>query len=96
MFSVMTRLPPRFRISPSAALHLVEQARDKLSIVSLDAQETFDALRNFVAHGLSDRMIYDAIILGLDIYFESSEIYTWNKKHFDQVAPDLAAHILLP
>ena len=96
MFSVMTRLPPRFRIPPTAALHLVEQTRRIFSVVALDASESFQVMQDFVALGLGGGMIYDAMILGCARKAKATAIYTLNKKHFDIVAPDLASRIREP
>lgn len=96
LFSVMTRMPPPLRVSPSEAMRLVDQTRTLLAITSLDSTQTFDALNEFAGRQLGGGMVYDAMITACARNIKVQRLYTWNKKHFDLVAPDLASRITLP
>lgn len=96
MFSVMTRMPPPLRVSSSEAMRLVDQTRTLLSVLSLDTTKAFEALNSFVERNLGGGMVYDAMILACARNADSQKIYTWNKKHFDKIAPDLCDRIMLP
>ncbi len=96
VFSVMTRLPLRYRISPLAGFRLVEQTRDLIQIADLEPAETVRAIEDFATRGLDGGMIYDALIVACARKMRAATVYTLNKRHFDLVAPDLAAIIRRP
>jgi len=55
-----------------------------------------ETLRRTANLGRSGGMIYDALLLACARKVQAERIYTWNVKHFQTVAPDLADRIMTP
>lgn len=96
MFSVMTRMPPKFRASPELGFKFVRQIQTLLKIGDLDVNHTLAAVEELVERGLAGGIVYDALIMACARQEKPSAIYTLNKKHFDAVAPDLKRAIREP
>jgi predicted nucleic acid-binding protein len=45
---------------------------------------------------LSGGIIYDALLIACARKIDAERIYTWNVRHFQMVAPDLAERIVEP
>ena len=63
---------------------------------TLTADEYMETLRRTANLGRSGGMIYDALLLACARKVQAERIYTWNVKHFQTVAPDLADRIMTP
>jgi predicted nucleic acid-binding protein len=96
LFSVTTRMPPKFRASPELGLRFVRQTEGLLTVLSLDAAESVRAIKALADRGLGGGMVYDALIVAAARKKKAGVIYTLNKRHFDAVAPDLASIIREP
>src|SRR6266851_5341895 len=77
VFSVMTTLPVKPMIPPEQALLFVEEIRNRLTLVSLSAEEYFAAIQSAAS-------------------CKALAVYTWNLKHYQSLAPDLAPRIQTP
>ncbi len=96
VFSVMTTLPVKPMIPPEQALLFVEEVRDRLTLVSLSAEEYFAAVQNAASRGFTGGRIYDALLLACAAKCKAQAVYTWNLKHYQSLAPDLAPRIQTP
>lgn len=96
LYSVLTRLPAPVRLPVEAALAVVEQVQQEMSVVTLTAKEYIEALRRFAAADLRGGIVYDALIVECARKAQARRIYTLNARHFRTVAPDLAARIVEP
>jgi predicted nucleic acid-binding protein len=96
VYAVMTALPVKPPIPPEQALLFVEEVRDRLTLVSLDADEYFAAIRKSAERGFAGGRVYDALLLACAAKVCAQSIYTWNVKHFQALSPDLAARIHTP
>lgn len=96
IFAVLTALPVKPPISPEHAMLFVDEMRTRLTPVALDPQDYYETLRGTADRGLSGGRIYDALLLHCARKCEAQTIYTWNLKHFQSIAPDLAARMRTP
>jgi len=64
--------------------------------VALTASEYTETLRSCVATGLTGGTIYDALHVASARKVAAERIYTWNVRHFQRAAPDLAERIVAP
>jgi predicted nucleic acid-binding protein len=96
VFAVMTALPVRPPIAPEQAFLFVEQISQRLSIVALNQAEYLRTVRELADRNLGGGRVYDALLLACARKSRAEAIYTWDEKHFRQIAPDLAARIRTP
>jgi predicted nucleic acid-binding protein len=96
VFNTLTAMPPALRLVPRDAVLAVETFLQRLSPITLSADEYMETLRHTANLGYSGGMIYDALILACARKVQAEKIYTWNARHFRMVAPDLAERIVTP
>jgi predicted nucleic acid-binding protein len=96
VYAVMTALPVRPMIPPEQALLFVEEVRDRLTLVSLNGEEYFAAIRRTAERGFGSGRVYDALLLACAARVKAQTIYTWNLKHYQALAPELSALIHTP
>jgi predicted nucleic acid-binding protein len=96
VFNTLTAMPPPLRLAPRDAVLAVETFLQRLTPVDLSAEEYMETLRRTAKLGHSGGMLYDALHLACARKIQAEQIYTWNVKHFQIVAPDLAERIVTP
>ena len=96
VFSVMTPLPVKPMIPPEQALLFVEEVRNRLTLVSLSAEEYFAAIQNVASRAFTGGRVYDSLLLACAAKCKAQAVYTWNLKHYQSLAPDLAPRIQTP
>jgi predicted nucleic acid-binding protein len=96
VYGVMTALPVKPAVPPEQALLFVEEVRARLDLVSLDGEEYFNVIRKSAEGGFAGGRIYDALLLACAAKVRAQSIYTWNVKHFQVLAPELATRIHTP
>jgi predicted nucleic acid-binding protein len=97
MYSVLTKTPFVPRISPNEAWQLLsDRVLDKFEIVHLTTEEHIGAIRRSSHDGWSGGRIFDALHLQAARKTQCERIYTFNVRHFRQLAPDLADIIVAP
>lgn len=89
-------MPPALRLAPRDAVLAVETFLLRLTPVTLTAEEYMETLRRAANFGRAGGIIYDALLLACARKVQAEQIYTWNVKHFQMVAPDLAHRIMTP
>ena len=94
VYNTLTAMPPALRLAPRDAVLAVETFLQRL--ITLTADEYMETLRRTANLGRSGGMIYDALLLACARKVQAERIYTWNVKHFQTVAPDLADRIMTP
>ena len=67
-----------------------------MNVVPLAAQDYVEAATSVAMQGLGGAMIYDALLLQCARKVNAEVIYTWNVRHFQRLAPDLAERIRTP
>jgi predicted nucleic acid-binding protein len=96
VYAGMTALPVRPMIPPEQALLFVREIRERLTPIVLDENEYFATIEQAAERGFTSGRIYDALLLRCAAKAKARTIYTWNLKHFRDVAPELASRIRTP
>jgi predicted nucleic acid-binding protein len=96
VYSTLTRMPGRHRISSEQALLFIGSIRERLSIIALSGDEYADALQASAAMGIVDGGIYDAMLAHCAIKAKADEIYTWNARHYNLCGRDLVELLRKP
>lgn len=82
-YAVLTRLPQPHRLTPSAALEVLDRTWGKTETVALTAGELWRLLRTCSAAAIGGGRIYDRVIAECARKGKATEILTWNTRHFD-------------
>jgi predicted nucleic acid-binding protein len=96
VYATMTALPVKPMIPAEQAMLFVQEVRDRLSLVSLDESEYFAAIHKIAEAGFTSGRVYDGLLLGCATKVKAKNIYTWNVKHFQSLAPEEASRIRTP
>ncbi len=82
-YSVATRLPPEFRLSPADALRLLqEEVLARLAVHDLPADERPPFFTTLVQDAIAGGRVYDAHIAEVARAAGASRIVTDNRRHF--------------
>ena len=82
VYSTLTRMPGRHRISGEQAMLFIGSIRDRLSIIALSGDDYADALQASASLGIVGGGIYDAMLAHCAIKAKAQSIYTWNARHY--------------
>jgi predicted nucleic acid-binding protein len=96
VYATMTALPVKDVIPPDQALLFVQEARDRLTIVTLTKDEYYGAIVTAAARGFTSGRVYDALLLRCAAKVKAEVIYTWNLKHFRTINPEDADRMRTP
>jgi predicted nucleic acid-binding protein len=82
-FSVATRLPPEYRLTPDAAAQLVQvEVFARMEVHDLPAGDRVTLLKSTVQEGIAGGRIYDAHIAEVARAAGAEVIVTENRRHF--------------
>jgi predicted nucleic acid-binding protein len=95
-YASLTGMRPPNRFRPDQAMLVLDEFRRKFQCVELSAGEVLETARRITRYGLSGGIIYDALLIACARKIDAERIYTWNVRHFQMVAPDLAERIVEP
>ncbi len=95
-YSVLTRMPAPYRLSPEFAWSAIEADLPVFEIVALSEAEILIILRDLSARNIGGGSVYDALIVAVARKAEVDLILTFNINHFSRIAPDLADRIQEP
>jgi len=96
VYNTLTAMPPALRLSPGNAVVALETFLQRLTPITLSAEEYTESIRRAANLGLSGGIVYDALHLACARKIAAEQIYTWNVRHFRMAAPDLAERIVTP
>lgn len=96
VYSTLTRMPGRYRISGEQAMLFVGSIRERLSIIALTSQEYADALETAATRGIVGGGIYDAMLAHCAIKAKAETIYTWNERHYAQCGSNVMERLRTP
>jgi predicted nucleic acid-binding protein len=96
VYSTLTRLPGRHRLSGEQVLLFLENIRERLTLVSLDPEEYFAAVEEAAAAGIVGGAIYGALLAQCALKSRAETIYTWNVKHFQRINSEIACRVKTP
>jgi len=96
VYSTLTRMPGKFRVSGEQVMLFVGSIRERLTVVSLDADEYAETLQTFAALGIVGGAIYDALLAACALKAKADTIFTWNLRHYGQFGPEIAERLRTP
>lgn len=96
VYSALTRMPGRHRISAEQAILFIENVRERLAVVSLDAEEYWHGLKKFADLGIVGSTIYDAMLGYCALKAKAQTIYSWNTRHYQQLGPEIVSLLQTP
>jgi predicted nucleic acid-binding protein len=96
VYSTLTRMPGKHRISGEQAMLFLSTMRERLTIVTLDDDEYFMAIETAAAADVVGGTIYDAILARCAIKARAEAIYTWNVKHYRMFGTEVARRVRTP
>jgi predicted nucleic acid-binding protein len=89
VYSTLTPMPGKHRISGEQAMLFIGSVRDRLSIIALSGDEYADALAASASRGIVGGGIYDAMLAHSAIKAQTDAIYSWNGRHYGQCGPEV-------
>lgn len=96
VYSTLTRMPGKHRISGEQAMLFINSIRERLSIIALTGDEYANALQSFSEHGIVGGGIYDALLAQCAVKAQASTIYTWNTRHYGLCGPEITHRLRTP
>lgn len=96
VYSALTRMPGKHRISAEQAILFIETLRERLSVVSLDAEEYWHGLKKYADLGIVGGTIYDAMLGYCALKAKAETIYSWNTGHYQQLGPEIVNRLQTP
>ena len=96
VYAVMSALPVKPMLPPEQVLLFVQELRERLVLVALQEAEYFATIVQAAEGGLTSGRVYDALLLRCATKVKAQTIYTWNLKHFEAIAPELAGRMRTP
>lgn len=97
LYSVLTTLPIRPRISPVTAVQMIRQdVLEHFELVALSKEDYAAVIEYLAGTGIMGGATYDALILRAAIGAKVDQIITLNVDDFRRVYPELATKIIAP
>jgi len=96
VYSTLTRMPGKHRISGEQAMLFIGSIRERLSIVALTGDEYADALAAAAARGIVGGGIYDAMLAHCALKAQAVAIYSWNGRHYAQCGQEVTSRLRTP
>ena len=96
VYSTLTRMPGKHRISGEQAMLFVGSIRERLSIITLTSDEYVETLQAAATLGIVGGSIYDAMLAQCALKAEAETVYTWNRRHYTLCGPDIQQRIQIP
>ncbi|MGC1484221.1 MAG: PIN domain-containing protein [Candidatus Acidiferrum sp.] len=97
VYAVLTRTPFRPAVYPSEALKILsEEILPHFQLITVTPQMYIETIRECAERGWIGGRIYDAIHLRCARESNCERIYTFDVRHFQRLAPDLAQRISAP
>jgi predicted nucleic acid-binding protein len=93
VYSTMTRLPGRHRLSGEQVLLFLENIRERLALIALTADEYHATIKEAAEAGVIGGTIYDALIARCALKAKVDAVYTWNTRHFEQFGPEIVKRL---
>ena len=96
VYSTLTRMPGKHRISAEQAMLFIGSIRERLSVIALSGDEYADALQAASALGIVGGGIYDAVLAHCALKAKVETIYTWNTRHYSLCGKEVTELLRTP
>jgi predicted nucleic acid-binding protein len=96
VYSVLTRLPVRPRISPELAQRLITENLERFEVIPLTTEDYQMVVAQMVNLNLTGGGIYDALIAQAAVKAEVNTLLTLNPNHFNRLGEDIARLVQVP
>lgn len=96
VYSTLTRMPGKHRISAEQAMLFIGSIRERLTIVALSGDEYADALQAASARGIVGGGIYDAMLAQCAMKARAEVIFTWNARHYGLCGKEVVGLLRTP
>jgi len=96
LYSVLTRLPVRPRISPELAQRLITENLERFEVIPLTTEDYQMVVAQMVNLNLTGGGIYDALIAKAAVKAEVNTLLTLNPNHFTRLGEDIARLVQVP
>jgi len=96
VYAGLTRMPGAQRMTGDQALLLLDQIRERLTIITLNEEDYYSTIASAAARGIGGGTIYDALLVKCAIKANATIIYTWDLDRFRLVGPDVAQRVRTP
>ncbi|HTR35026.1 MAG TPA: PIN domain-containing protein [Bryobacteraceae bacterium] len=96
VYSTLTRMPGKHRISSEQAMLFIGSIRERLTIIGLDGDEYADALEASATRGIVGGSIYDAMLAHCALKARAEVIFTWNSRHYAQCGEPIVQRLRTP
>ena len=93
VYSTMTRLPGRHRLSGEQVLLFLENIRERLTLIALTVDEYHATIKQAAEAGVIGGTIYNALIARCALKAKVDAVYTWNTRHFEQFGPEIVRRL---
>jgi predicted nucleic acid-binding protein len=96
-YNVLTRTPFSPPVLPTEAWQLLTRnILPNLTIVSLSSEEYLEVIQHCSENGWGGGLVYDALHIRSAQKANCERIFTFNVRHFEQLAPELRGRIMWP
>ena len=96
VYSTMTRLPGRHRLSGDQVLLFLENIREHLTLITLTGNEYHATIKDAAEAGVIGGTVYDALIARCALKARVEAVYTWNTRHFQQFGAAIVKRLRTP
>jgi len=96
VYSALTRMPPSHRFRPEQAMLFLSDIQSRLSLITLEPDEYFQAISDLAAMGVTGGAIYDGLLARCALKAKAEFIYTWNTRHYRQFGPEVEKKLRTP
>jgi predicted nucleic acid-binding protein len=96
VYSSLTRMPGRHRINSQQAMLFIKEIRERITIIALTSEEYFETLETFAALEILGGAIYDAILAKCALKSHAEKLFTWNRRHYERLGPDIVHRLHVP
>lgn len=96
VYSTLTRMPGKHRISSEQAMLFIGSIRERLSIIALSGDEYADGLQASAALGIVGGGIYDSMLAHCALKAQAEVIYSWNARHYGQCGHEVTRRLRTP
>jgi len=96
VYTALTGLPLRPRITGPEGLAIVRQIRERLTLISLSEAEYLSALERASSETIVGAAAYDALIAQCALKVGAEVLLTWNVRDFTRLGPAVARLVNTP